>query len=52
MEGVCGGFCVCLICYVIVIEDDYYDKIFEFEDDENDMLDFVFGLMEMSRLGC
>jgi ferredoxin len=29
-----------------------YDKIPEPSDDENDMLDLAFGLMETSRLGC
>lgn len=52
MEGVCGGFCVCLICYVIVEDFDYYDKMFELDDDENDMFDFVFGFIEISWLGC
>ncbi|KAL2207678.1 2Fe-2S iron-sulfur cluster binding domain-containing protein [Sarocladium strictum] len=52
MEGACGGSCACSTCHVIVAEDDYYDKIPEPEDDENDMLDLAFGLTETSRLGC
>ncbi|VUC22686.1 unnamed protein product [Clonostachys rosea] len=52
MEGACGGSCACSTCHVIVTEDDYYDKIPEPEDDENDMLDLAFGLTETSRLGC
>ncbi|KAL8350094.1 hypothetical protein RB601_001407 [Gaeumannomyces tritici] len=35
-----------------VLDDAYYDKMPEPEDDENDMLDLAFGLTETSRLGC
>ena len=52
MEGACGGSCACSTCHVIVEDPDYYDKIPEPEDDENDMLDLAFGLTETSRLGC
>ncbi|KAF4988268.1 hypothetical protein FDECE_15119 [Fusarium decemcellulare] len=52
MEGACGGSCACSTCHVIVLEDDYFDKMPEPEDDENDMLDLAFGLTETSRLGC
>ncbi|KAI2633968.1 adrenodoxin-like protein, mitochondrial precursor [Xylaria nigripes] len=52
MEGACGGSCACSTCHVIVLDEDYYDKIPEPEDDENDMLDLAFGLTETSRLGC
>ncbi|KAL8388124.1 hypothetical protein RB595_009440 [Gaeumannomyces hyphopodioides] len=52
MEGACGGSCACSTCHVIVLDDAYYDKIPEPEDDENDMLDLAFGLTETSRLGC
>ncbi|KEY73349.1 hypothetical protein S7711_01463 [Stachybotrys chartarum IBT 7711] len=52
MEGACGGSCACSTCHVIVTDEDYYDKIPEPEDDENDMLDLAFGLTETSRLGC
>ncbi|KAI1313164.1 adrenodoxin-like protein, mitochondrial precursor [Xylaria venustula] len=52
MEGACGGSCACSTCHVIVLEEDYYDKMPEPEDDENDMLDLAFGLTETSRLGC
>ncbi|KAK7430336.1 mitochondrial matrix iron-sulfur protein [Neonectria magnoliae] len=52
MEGACGGSCACSTCHVIVTEDDYFDKMPEPDDDENDMLDLAFGLTEMSRLGC
>ncbi|KAK0636155.1 2Fe-2S ferredoxin-type domain-containing protein [Bombardia bombarda] len=52
MEGACGGSCACSTCHVIVTEQDYYDKMPEPDDDENDMLDLAFGLTETSRLGC
>lgn len=52
MEGACGGSCACSTCHVIVEDQDYYDKMEEPEDDENDMLDLAFGLTETSRLGC
>ncbi len=51
MEGACGGSCACSTCHVIVVGEDYYDKMPEPDDDENDMLDLAFGLTETSRLG-
>lgn len=51
MEGACGGSCACSTCHVIV-EPDFYDRMEEPSDDENDMLDLAFGLTETSRLGC
>lgn len=51
MEGACGGSCACSTCHVIV-DPEYYDKLEEPDDDENDMLDLAFGLTETSRLGC
>jgi ferredoxin len=52
MEGACGGSCACSTCHVIVLDQEYYDKMSEPDDDENDMLDLAFGLQETSRLGC
>lgn len=52
MEGACGGSCACSTCHVVVQDDEYYDKMPEPDDDENDMLDLAFGLTETSRLGC
>ncbi|KAK1760420.1 Adrenodoxin, mitochondrial [Echria macrotheca] len=52
MEGACGGSCACSTCHVIVTDQEYYDKMPEPDDDENDMLDLAFGLTETSRLGC
>ncbi|KAI2465224.1 ferredoxin [Annulohypoxylon bovei var. microspora] len=52
MEGACGGSCACSTCHVIVVDEGFYEKMPEPEDDENDMLDLAFGLTETSRLGC
>jgi len=50
--GACGGSCACSTCHIIVSSEDYYSKMAEPDDDENDMLDLAFGLTETSRLGC
>ncbi|PKS10699.1 hypothetical protein jhhlp_002455 [Lomentospora prolificans] len=52
MEGACGGSCACSTCHVIVTDEEFYDRMPEPDDDENDMLDLAFGLTETSRLGC
>lgn len=51
-SGACGGSCACSTCHVIVLDEAYFDKIPEAQDDENDMLDLAFALTETSRLGC
>lgn len=51
VEGACGGSCACSTCHMI-IDPEYYDKMEEPSDEENDMLDLAFGLTETSRLGC
>ena len=45
------GSLACSTCHVIV-DQDYYDKMEEPSDEENDMLDLAPGLTETSRLGC
>jgi ferredoxin-2, mitochondrial len=50
-EGACEGSLACSTCHVIV-EQEYYDKMEEPTDEENDMLDLAPGLTETSRLGC
>ncbi|CCU79084.1 unnamed protein product [Blumeria hordei] len=52
MEGACEGSCSCSTCHVIVEDEEFFDKIPEATDEENDMLDLAFGLTETSRLGC
>ncbi|KAI4335165.1 hypothetical protein L6164_013835 [Bauhinia variegata] len=52
LEGACEGSLACSTCHVIVMDEDYYNKLEEPTDEENDMLDLAFGLTETSRLGC
>src|SRR5271170_4345555 len=49
--GACEGSLACSTCHVIV-EPEFYDKMEEPTDEENDMLDLAPGLTETSRLGC
>lgn len=51
IEGACGGSLACSTCHVIV-DADWYGKIDEPEEEEEDMLDLAFGLTRTSRLGC
>ncbi|KAL1700011.1 putative YAH1-ferredoxin of the mitochondrial matrix [Schizophyllum commune] len=51
LEGACEGSIACSTCHVILPEE-YFDKLPEPSDDENDMLDMAFGLTDTSRLGC
>eukprot|EP00262_Sarcandra_glabra_P007116 TRINITY_DN19692_c1_g7_i1.p1 TRINITY_DN19692_c1_g7~~TRINITY_DN19692_c1_g7_i1.p1 ORF type:complete len:182 (-),score=24.39 TRINITY_DN19692_c1_g7_i1:99-644(-) len=51
LEGACEGSLACSTCHVIV-NVDFYKKLEEPTDEENDMLDLAFGLTETSRLGC
>ncbi|KAF5325524.1 hypothetical protein D9619_009537 [Psilocybe cf. subviscida] len=47
----CEASVACSTCHVILPEE-FYDKLPEPDDDENDMLDMAFGLTDTSRLGC
>ncbi len=51
IEGACEGSLACSTCHVIV-EEDWYDKLPEASEDEEDMLDLAFDLTNTSRLGC
>ncbi len=51
IEGACEGSLACSTCHVIV-DDDWYAKLTEATEDEEDMLDLAFGLTRTSRLGC
>ena len=51
IEGACEGSMACSTCHVIV-DADYYGKLEEASEDEEDMLDLAFGLTKTSRLGC
>ncbi|KAK4778739.1 hypothetical protein SAY86_006267 [Trapa natans] len=52
LEGACEGSLACSTCHVIVMNMEYYNKLEDPSDEENDMLDLAFGLTETSRLGC
>ncbi|CAN1755335.1 Adrenodoxin-like protein 1, mitochondrial [Linum perenne] len=52
LEGACEGSLACSTCHLIVMDVDYYNKLEDPTDEENDMLDLAFGLTETSRLGC
>ena len=51
LEGACEGSLACSTCHVVVAED-WFDKLPESSEDEEDMLDLAFGLTQTSRLGC
>ena len=51
IEGACEGSMACSTCHVIV-GTDWFDKLDEAEEEEEDMLDLTFGLKRTSRLGC
>lgn len=51
LEGACEGSLACSTCHVVV-DDDWFDKLPEIKEDEEDMLDLAFGLTRTSRLGC
>lgn len=51
LEGACEGSLACSTCHVIVAEE-WFDKLNEPEEEEEDMLDLAFGLQQTSRLGC
>ncbi|XP_058227831.1 uncharacterized protein LOC131336136 [Rhododendron vialii] len=52
LEGACEGSLACSTCHVILMDMEYYNKLDDPTDEENDMLDLAFGLTETSRLGC
>ena len=51
IEGACEGSLACSTCHVIITQD-WYGKLLEASEDEEDMLDLAFGLTSTSRLGC
>lgn len=51
IEGACEGSLACSTCHVIV-DEDWYKKLTEPTEDEEDMLDLAFELQETSRLSC
>ena len=51
LEGACEGSLACSTCHVIV-DPDWFDRLDESTEEEEDMLDLAFGLTHTSRLGC
>jgi 2Fe-2S ferredoxin len=51
LEGACEGSLACSTCHVVV-DKEWYDKLPDASEDEEDMLDLAFGLTHTSRLGC
>ncbi len=51
IEGACEGAMACSTCHVIVARD-WFERLEEASEDEEDMLDLAFGLTPTSRLGC
>ena len=51
MEGACEGNMACSTCHVIV-DPAWSGKLSRPAEEEEDMLDLVYGLRRTSRLGC
>ncbi len=51
IEGACEGAMACSTCHVIVAPE-WFERLEEVSEDEEDMLDLAFGLTPTSRLGC
>jgi 2Fe-2S ferredoxin len=51
IEGACEGSLACSTCHVIV-DPQWYGRLPDASEDEEDMLDLAFGLTRTSRLGC
>ncbi len=51
IEGACEGSLACSTCHVIV-DGEWFAKLSDPTEDEEDMLDLAFGLEKTSRLGC
>ncbi len=51
LEGTCEGQMACSTCHVIVAQD-WFGKLPEASDDEEDMLDLAADVQPTSRLSC
>lgn len=51
LEGACEGVMACSTCHVVV-DGAYFAMMPEPVEEEDDMLDFAYGLALTSRLGC
>ena len=50
-EGTCEGQMACSTCHIVVATD-WFDKLAEASEEEEDMLDFAAGVRRTSRLSC
>ncbi len=51
LEGTCEGQMACSTCHVIV-DKEWFDRLPEASEEEEDMLDFAAGVQRTSRLSC
>lgn len=51
IEGACEGQMACSTCHVIV-DPAFHSRLPEPSEEEDDLLDLVYGLTRTSRLGC
>ncbi|MDG2243851.1 MAG: 2Fe-2S iron-sulfur cluster-binding protein [Rhodospirillaceae bacterium] len=51
IEGACEGAMACSTCHVVV-DSQWYERLPEPSEEEQDMLDLTNGLTRTSRLGC
>ncbi|MEE4155068.1 MAG: 2Fe-2S iron-sulfur cluster-binding protein [Erythrobacter sp.] len=51
LEGTCEGQMACSTCHVIVASE-WFDRLSEASEEEEDMLDFAAGVRRTSRLSC
>lgn len=51
IKAECGGACSCATCHVYV-DEDWFDKLAEKRDEEEDMLDEAIDVQDNSRLSC
>ena len=51
LEGTCEGQMACSTCHVIVAAE-WFDRLTEASEEEEDMLDFAAGARRTSRLAC
>ena len=51
LEGACEGNMACSTCHLIVAQD-WFSRLGEISDEEDDMLDLAAGVTATSRLGC
>lgn len=51
LEGTCEGQMACSTCHVIV-DAEWFDRLPEASEEEEDMLDLAYGVQRTSRLSC